>query len=108
MAMSLTSGRKTTAQRTMLLFVAHLLLLALAIRPLHAHELRVSTSPDPQLTAHYTTFCPECTFGSDSVELGADAQLVGPTTEAAFCATTTVVSVAERPHQTPARAPPAL
>jgi hypothetical protein len=66
----------TTPRKKFFFLLAHLLLLTLAIRPLHVHELRGTHGDGPQLSSHVNTFCPECTFGGDQVELTSELDVV--------------------------------
>lgn len=54
--------------RTRILFaLAHLLLVTLAVRPLHFHSISSTTEPTIE-RAQAAVFCFDCTFGGDHAE----------------------------------------
>ena len=54
--------------RKFIFALAHILLLAITIRPLHVHELRPAGSEPQIAAANGSSFCFDCTFGTEQVD----------------------------------------
>lgn len=101
-------SRRGAYTRSVMFALAHILLLAVTIRPLHVHELRPAGS-DPQIVAaNGSSFCFDCTFGTEQIDFTRTLAVVSHSSFTFLELPLTSQPIAVAAISTACRAPPTL